>query len=96
MAFSSQDQQAIVNAHNAYRSAQGVNTPNLQWDSTLAAGAQTWADNLAANVHQIQHSPDGLAGNVGENIASASTGKNTPAQMVDLWGKTVSPLPPAP
>lgn len=94
MPLNPQDQQPIVNAHNAYRSDPAVNIPNLQWDSTLAVGAQTWADNLAATVHQLQHSDPSMRQGLGENIASATTGSNTPAQMVDLWGKTVVPAPP--
>ena len=90
MALSSQDPQAIVDAHNAYRSAQGINTPALQWDTTLATGAQTWADYLATTVHDLQHSTSAQRGaNIGENIAQSSKGSSTPAQMVDSWGKTV-------
>jgi hypothetical protein len=92
MPLNSSDQQNIVAAHNAYRSATAVNTPNLVWDSTLATGAQSWADNLATNVHDLVHStnPQDAAGNpLGENIAQSSKGSNTAAQMVDFWGKTV-------
>jgi Cysteine-rich secretory protein family len=89
MPLTTQDQQAIVAAQNAYRADPAVNAPNLQWDSTLATGAQTWADNLATNVHQLQHSDPSMRQGLGENIASATTGSNTPAQMVDFWGKTI-------
>ncbi len=95
MPLTSQDQQAIIDAHNAYRSDPAVNTPNLQWDSTLATGAQSWADNLANTVHDIQHSqPPTRPTSIGENLALAGKGSNTPAQMVDIWGKTVVPAPP--
>src|SRR5438876_7258511 len=83
-----QDQQAIVDAHNAYRSDPAINTPALQWDDTLATGAQSWADNLATNVHQLQHSNPNSRQDLGENIAQSSKGSNTAAQMVDFWGKT--------
>jgi hypothetical protein len=91
MALTAQDQQAVVAAHNAYRSAQGINTPALQWSSDLATGAQQWADNLATNVHGLKHS-DQSQTKLGENIASAGRlpgdPPNNPAQMVDQWGKT--------
>ena len=88
MAVTSQDQQAIVAAHNAYRSDPAINTPALQWSSDLAAGAQSWADNLATNIHHLQHSDFSVRAGLGENIAQASKGSNTAAHMVDFWGKT--------
>ncbi|HZO75390.1 MAG TPA: CAP domain-containing protein [Ktedonobacteraceae bacterium] len=88
MAFSSQDQQAIIDAHNAYRSDPAVNAPKLQWDSTLATGAQAWADNLAATKTFAHSNPSDRQG-LGENIAKAGTGSNTATQWVDMWGKTV-------
>lgn len=95
MPFNPDDQKKIVDAHNVYRSDPSVNTPNLVWDSTLAAGAQSWADNLATNLHGLQHSqPPTRPTTIGENLAQASKGSSTLAQMVDLWGKTVSPPPP--
>jgi len=46
MAFSSQDQQAIVNAHNAYRSAQGSMLPTYngtaRWRPVLRPGLIIW------------------------------------------------------
>ncbi|HLZ57357.1 MAG TPA: CAP family protein [Ktedonosporobacter sp.] len=89
MALTVQDQQAIVAAHNAYRSDPAINTPALQWDSTLATGAQSWADNLATTVHDLKHSDPSTRQGLGENIAMGSKGNYTPAQMVDFWGKTV-------
>ncbi|GCE15577.1 CAP domain-containing protein [Tengunoibacter tsumagoiensis] len=96
MALNSQDQQAIVTTHNTYRSDPAVNNPNLTWDSTLASGAQTWADYLASTAHKLQHSNASDRPGLGENIASATTGSMTPGQMVDEWGKLVIPSPPAP
>jgi hypothetical protein len=93
----SQDQQkAIVAAHNAYRSQDpAVNARDVTWDPNLAADAQKWADNLATNVHTLQHSsnPKDSAGNsLGENIAAAGrlpgSSPTDPAAMVDQWGKT--------
>jgi virginiamycin B lyase len=91
MPLNSQDQQAIVAAQNAYRADPAINAPNLQWDSTLATGAQSWADNLATNVHQLQHSDPSMRQGLGENIASGTTGSKTPAQLADLWGSQEKP-----
>jgi Cysteine-rich secretory protein family/Tectonin domain len=91
MPLNPQDQPSIVAAQNAYRSDPAINAPNLQWDSTLATGAQTWADNLATNVHQLQHSDPSMRQGLGENIASATTGSKTPAQMADMWGALEKP-----
>lgn len=84
MALTRQDQDDIVAAHNAYRSDPAVNAPPLQWSSDLAASAQAWADHLGAT-GAFEHSQ---TPGVGENLAMGSSGSNTPAQMVDLWGKT--------
>ncbi len=40
MPLTSQDQQAIIDTHNTYRSDSAVKAQNIQWDSTLATGAQ--------------------------------------------------------
>jgi len=70
----------IITAHNNYRAAVGVGP--LTWSEELAAGAQAWADHLAAT-HTFEHS--GTPG-VGENLAAFTTGFKTPAELVDLWG----------
>jgi len=94
MPLTSQDQQAIVDTHNTYRSDSAVKAPNIKWDDTLATGAQAWADNLATNVHTLKHSVAGSSrpANTGENIAAAGrlpgSLPSNPAQMVDQWGKT--------
>jgi Cysteine-rich secretory protein family/Tectonin domain len=91
MPLNPQDQQPVVAAQNAYRSDPAINAPNLQWDSTLATGAQAWADNLATNIHQLQHSDPSMRQGLGENIASATTGSKTAAQMADMWGALEKP-----
>ena len=90
MPLNQSDQQPIVDTHNTYRSDPAVKAPNLVWDSTLAKGAQDWADSLAAN-HQFQHSPPSSRQGLGENIASATTGTKTAAQMADMWGTQEKP-----
>lgn len=82
MGLTQQQQQDIVNEHNtAYRTPVGA--ASITWSASLAQTAQAWADNLANNVHTLQHS--GQQG-VGENIAAASPGSRTVSQMVDQWG----------
>ncbi|GCE29250.1 hypothetical protein KDA_47340 [Dictyobacter alpinus] len=88
MTLAPQDQSTILATHNAYRSEVGINAPALQWSSDLAAGAQKWADNLATNIHDLQHSDSSARPGLGENIAMESKGGYTPAQLVDTWGKT--------
>jgi hypothetical protein len=68
----------ILDAHNKYRAAVGVNP--LIWSDALAASAQSWADHLAVE-HTFSHS-----GVPGENLAAYTTGFKTPAQLVDQWG----------
>src|SRR5690242_17689338 len=85
MALTSQDQQPIVDTHNAYRSDPSVKAQNLVWDSTLATGAQTWADHLAATKTFAHSDPSSRQG-LGENIAKATARSKTPAQLADLWG----------
>lgn len=85
MALTPQDQQDIVAAHNAYRSDPAINAPALQWSNDLATAAQAWADHLATT-GVLEHSQ---AQGVGENLAMGTSGSNTPAQMVDMWGNTV-------
>jgi|SRR5579859_1301348 len=95
MPLTPNDPKKIVDAHNAYRLDPTINVPWIEWSSDLATGAQQWADNLATNVHTLQHSsnPKDSAGNpLGENIAAAARSlggpPTDPAKMVDQWGKT--------
>ena len=56
---------SILTVHNQERAAVGV--PPLVWSNSLAAGAQTWAQNLATTGN-FAHDPNRPNG-VGENIA---------------------------
>lgn len=88
------DAREMLAAHNRWRrTANGAALPDLKWNETLAARAQTWADRLAKESScALAHSP---STDVGENLfwASAiiaSTGAHTvepvtPADVVDSW-----------
>jgi len=90
MTLNPSDQQPLLDAQNAYRADPAVKAQNLVWDSTLAAGAQAWADTLAAN-NAASHSPQSSRPGLGENIAWGSTGASTPAQLANGWGTKEKP-----
>ncbi|HEX7735693.1 MAG TPA: CAP domain-containing protein [Ktedonobacteraceae bacterium] len=95
MSLSSQEQQDVLTTQNGYRSKPEAGTPALQWDSTLATGAQAWADNLAANYLQtpsLQSDPHSHVANLGENIAMCNPpGNLTAGQLADIWGTKEKP-----
>ncbi|KAK7277605.1 hypothetical protein RJT34_22620 [Clitoria ternatea] len=66
------------NAHNAARSQVGV--PKITWDNTVAAFAQSYANQRKGDC-QLQHSGDRR---YGENLAM-STGDLSGTQAVELW-----------
>ena len=74
-------QQEILSAHNAYRTAVGL--PPLTWSDDLAGAAQTWVNNLNANL-QFGHDPNNQG--QGENIWMGTSGAYSLTQMVDSWG----------
>jgi Cysteine-rich secretory protein family len=75
--------QRVVAAHNRERLALGV--PALEWDPHLAAGAQEWADYLAAS-GKFEHSPDSPnRPREGENLWGGTKGAFVPESMVHLW-----------
>lgn len=67
----------VLAAHNKYRAV--LHLSPLRWSDALAASAQRWADQLAA-MGRLQHSGSG------QNLAMATAGSLTVAQLVDLWG----------
>lgn len=72
----------IVNRHNYYRSLiSGANIPSLEWSSTLASSAQTWANYLGAN-NAFYHS-----GGQSENLAA---GFSSWTAAIDGWGSEKS------
>ncbi|HEY1962045.1 MAG TPA: CAP family protein [Rhizomicrobium sp.] len=73
------DASEIVQLHNTYREALGV--PPLHWSEQLAAGAQQWANVLAARNQMVHsHTP-----NVGENLAMWWGHRPTLNNMMDMW-----------
>jgi len=84
-----------VNAINAVRAAvtkpdnyTGTWTPlpDVTWSETVAASAQTWANNLAANQNcGLQHESQNK---YGENLAKGTN--LTPKQAVDMWASEKS------
>lgn len=71
--------QDYVNAHNAARAQVGV--PNVAWDDTVAAFAQSYAAQRKGDC-QLVHSGGG--GKYGENLAGSS-GDLTGTDAVKLW-----------
>ncbi|AFY38308.1 SCP-like extracellular [[Leptolyngbya] sp. PCC 7376] len=74
----------MVEAHNDWRANYGI-TETVEWDETIAAYAQEWADHLSAN-NLRGHRPDC---DYVENIAYASGQMLSSAAVVDLWGNEV-------
>jgi Cysteine-rich secretory protein family len=92
-AQSNQDMQTVLNVHNQERGAVGVQP--LTWSDQLAAGAQTWAEEVATSGN-FDHDPvyTGLScfqartnPCYGENIAgfNPSLGPSAPGEGVSLW-----------
>jgi len=75
--LSESNKQELVNQHNIYRQAQGVN--DIQWSNELAQQAQDWVI-IVAKKDKMLHSS--LV--YGENIYSSSANVN-PAHIVDRW-----------
>ena len=72
----------LVAAHNAVRAAAG--TQPLAWDARLAAGAQAYAQQLAAT-GTFQHSDRRARRGIGENLWMGTSGAFSPEQMVGNW-----------
>jgi uncharacterized protein YkwD len=67
----------LLAAQNSYRASLGL--APLRWSDGLAASAQRWADHLAA-IGRLEHSGSG------QNLAMATSGTRSLAQLVALWG----------
>lgn len=76
--ITAEEQNAIIEKHNAYRAQHCV--PPLAWSDELAASAQQWA-NKCGKKH-------GAHGKFGENLAWGAT--RTAANAVDDWYKEVN------
>jgi uncharacterized protein YkwD len=76
------DVNGILAVHNQERAAVGV--PSLTWSNTLAAGAQTWADQLLAT-GKVEHSTCcGAFRDYGEMISLSAPDSKTPG-LAELW-----------
>ena len=72
-------------AHNAKR-ALHEDTPPMEWDETLAEGAQEWADHLMKNVGHLQHASSEERDGAGENLYwTKSSEKGTCPEAVQAW-----------
>ncbi|HEY7005611.1 MAG TPA: CAP domain-containing protein [Sphingomicrobium sp.] len=77
-----QFQTRILALHNAQRAE--VRLPPLAWDDSLAAGAQAWADHMAAT-GQFDHSDRHARRGIGENIWNGTRGSYTVEDGVRTW-----------
>lgn len=77
-------EERLLAAHNRERAATGV--PALEWDSSLAADAASWARELA-RTGRFEHSDaDASAPDVqGENLWAGTVGVWGPEEMVGYW-----------
>jgi hypothetical protein len=74
----------LRNRHNFHRSAVGV--PQLEWDPALAASAEQYAAQLAAD-GQLVHSPRAGRPGQSENLWRGDRGAFAPERMVDYWAE---------
>ena len=78
------DINSILAVHNQERAAVGV--PPLTWSNTLAAGAQTWAENVLATGKMEHSTCCGAFRDYGENIAAwGPPGAKTQAGLAQTW-----------
>ncbi|HUP91766.1 MAG TPA: CAP domain-containing protein [Solimonas sp.] len=91
--FEPADFAGMVNAHNSLRGRVGV--PGLAWSNPLAAQAQGWANQLAAEgCRALRYDPDPVRRDtVGQNIMNSWTSKpyagfrKAPTGIVDRWAE---------
>jgi hypothetical protein len=73
----------LLAAHNRERTAAGL--PPLQWDESLAADAQPWAEHLA-RLDGLEHADDADPDDPeGENLWLGTRGHYSHEDMVGLW-----------
>lgn len=73
------DASEILRLHNIDRENVGV--PPLRWSDSLAAGAQEWANTLAARNQMVHSHTPGL----GENLAMWWGNRPTMDTLVNMW-----------
>ena len=77
------DQAQILSMHNQYRAE--VGNPSVQWDDSLAADAQAYADQLlATNDSSLPHSATDLGENLGFRSSSDASSLNA-TDVVASW-----------
>jgi len=87
------DTEPVLKAHNDARDA--VGSPALKWSDSLAADAQSWANELVKlnqgkfiNEAQSQHAPGNKAENIASGYGASSSGEVSPpstASLVQGW-----------
>lgn len=84
------EKSTLINEHNKYRRQEGQGLPGLQWNDSMAAYAQEWAEHLEQN-NNCSIRPNGHRSGAnkvhryGENLASGTGGYATPANAVQGW-----------
>jgi hypothetical protein len=73
---------AVLDLHNRARAEAG--SPPLQWNTTLAAHAQEYAEVLA-QTGRLQHSPRAGRENERENLVAGPRAGNTPLGLAQVW-----------
>ncbi|MCK4493129.1 MAG: DUF4214 domain-containing protein [Methylococcales bacterium] len=74
------EQQAVLNYHNNVRA--DVQVKKLTWSTEAAEHAQAWANNLASNRCDFEHSKDS---NYGENLFKGSQGAYDMVDAAKSW-----------
>jgi hypothetical protein len=87
------DTEAVLKAHNDARDA--VGSPALTWSNSLAADAQSWANELVKlnqgkdiNQAETEHAPGNKAENIASGYKASSSGEVSPpstASLVQDW-----------
>lgn len=78
--------EALMSAHNAYRSAAGLSP--LTWSESLACDAQRWATVLVASSPvTLRHATPAVRNKAGENLWLGTAGRFSWTEMVDSWGE---------
>ncbi|XP_066912931.1 uncharacterized protein [Clytia hemisphaerica] len=75
-------QRQLLESHNKRRHEHGVSP--LEWDNTLAAEAQAWADKLARE-ENLYHSSVDVRHNLGENLANNNRKIFTGEDATEQW-----------
>ncbi len=75
----------ITSEHNRVRALEGVNLPNLVWNSTVAAYSKSKVEYLANNGCKLDHYAGPKNPGYGENLFWGSGSSWTPAYATKSW-----------